>query len=210
MKLVDMTVTEYMQVLGSDVPAPGGGSAAALCGVQGASLVTMVAGQTTSKARYEAEWPIAQKVIDEGTPIADALLAQIDKDTEAYNLVAAAFKMPKETDEDKAVRCKAIADATLVATEVPFETLRLSVAAMELADTLPGHYNTNCASDLGVGIHNLHVCAQGAWMNVMINLGGVKDPEKAEFFAEEGKKLVARSNEILDSVLETVWKDIQG
>lgn len=210
MKLAEMTVTDYMEILGSDVPAPGGGSAAALCGVQGTCLVTMVAGQTTSKARYEAEWPVAQKVIDEGKPIADALLVQIDKDTEAYNLVAAAFKMPKETDEDKAVRRKAIADATLVATEVPFETLRLAVAAMELANTLPGHYNTNCASDLGVGIQNLHTCAHGAWMNVMINLGGVKDPEKAEFFANEGKKLISRSNEILASTLDAVWQDIRG
>ncbi len=210
MKLADMTVRDYMALLGSDAPAPGGGSAAALCGVQGTCLVTMVAEQTTSKARYEAEWPIAQKVIDEGMPIAAALTEQIDKDTDAYNLVAAAFKMPKESDEDKAVRRKAIADATLVATEVPFETLRLAVSAMELANTLPGHYNTNCASDLGVGIHNLHTAAHGAWMNVSINLGGVKDPEKAAFFAEEGKKLIARANEINDSVLEVVWKDIQG
>ena len=209
MKLIEMTVADYMEILGSDAPAPGGGSAAALCGVQGASLVSMVAGQTTSKKRYEEEWPIAQRVIDECAPINNALLLQIDKDTEAYNLVAAAFKMPKETDEDKAVRRKAIAEATLVATEVPFETLRLAVEAMELAATLPGHYNTNCASDLGVGIHNLHTCAHGAWMNVMINLGGVKDPEKAAFFSEEGKKMIARANEITQEVLDTVWKDIR-
>ncbi|MBO4879079.1 MAG: cyclodeaminase/cyclohydrolase family protein, partial [Clostridia bacterium] len=130
--------------------------------------------------------------------------------TDAYNLVAAAFKMPKETDEEKALRRKAIADATLVATEVPFETLRLALEAMELANTLPGHYNTNCASDLGVGIHNLHTAAHGAWMNVQINLGGVKDEEKAAFFAEEGKKLIDRANEITQNVLDTVWKDIQG
>lgn len=210
MKLIDMQVTGYLDVLASDAPAPGGGSAAALCGAQGAGLVTMVAGQTTSKKRYEAEWPIAQKVIDEGTPVYQALTLQVDKDTDAYNLVAAAFKMPKETDEEKALRRKAIADATLVATEVPFETLRLALAAMELANTLPGHYNTNCASDLGVGIHNLHTAAHGAWMNVQINLGGVKDEEKAAFFAEEGKKMIARANEITENVLDTVWKDIQG
>lgn len=210
MKLIEMTVQDYLDVVASDAPAPGGGSAAALCGAQGASLVTMVAGQTTSKARYEAEWPIAQKVIDEGTPICKALALQVDKDTEAYNLVASAFKMPKATDDEKALRRKAIADATLVATEVPFETLRLALAAMELADTLPGHYNTNCASDLGVGVQSLHTCAHGAWMNVQINLGGVKDEEKAAFFAEEGRKLIARANEIMGAVLDTVWKDIRG
>ena len=137
MKLIEMTTKDYLDILASDAPAPGGGSAAALCGAQGAGLVTMVAGQTTSKARYEAEWPIAQKVIDEGTPIYEALAQQVDKDTDAYNLVAAAFKMPKVTDDEKAVRRAAIAEATLVATEVPFETLRLAVSAMELAATLP-------------------------------------------------------------------------
>lgn len=210
MKLIEMTVADYLDILASDAPAPGGGSAAALCGAQGAGLVTMVAGQTTSKKRYEAEWPIAQKVIDEGMPIYRALTLQVDKDTDAYNLVAAAFKMPKETDEEKAARRKAIADATLVATEVPFETLRLAAQALELANTLPGHYNTNCASDLGVGIHNLHTAVHGAWMNVQINLGGVKDEEKAAFFAEEGQKLVARANEITEAVLDVVWKDIRG
>ena len=210
MKLIEMTTKDYLDILASDAPAPGGGSAAALCGAQGAGLVTMVAGQTTSKARYEAEWPIAQKVIDEGTPIYEALAQQVDKDTDAYNLVAAAFKMPKVTDDEKAVRRAAIAEATLVATEVPFETLRLAVSAMELAATLPGHYNTNCASDLGVGMHNLHTAAHGAWMNVKINLGGVKDEEKAAFFAEEGARLIARANEILGIVLDAVWHDIQG
>ena len=210
MKLIDMQVTGYLDILASDAPAPGGGSAAAFCGAQGAGLVTMVAGQTTSKKRYEAEWPVAQKVIDEGMPLYRALTEQVDKDTDAYNLIAAAFKMPKETDEDKAARRKAIAEATLVATEVPYETLRLAVAALELANTLPGHYNTNCASDLGVGVHNLHTCAHGAWMNVQINLGGVKDEEKAAFFAEEGKKLIARANEITEMVLDVVWNDIRG
>lgn len=210
MKLIEMTVDDYLATVASDAPAPGGGSAAALCGAQGACLVTMVAGQTVSKTRYEVEWPIAAKVIEEGTPVYKALALQVDKDTEAYNLVADAYKMPKATEEEKAVRRKAIADATLIATEVPFETLRLALAAMELAATLPGHYNTNCASDLGVGVHNLHTCAHGAWMNVKINLGGVKDEEKAALFEEEGKKMIARANEITGTVLDTVWKDIQG
>ncbi|MBO4848051.1 MAG: cyclodeaminase/cyclohydrolase family protein [Clostridia bacterium] len=210
MKLIEMTVTDYLDILASDAPAPGGGSAAALCGAQGAGLVAMVAGQTTSKVRYEAEWPIAQHVIDECTPVYEALTRQVDKDTDAYNLVAAAFKMPKSTDEEKTVRRQAIAEATLVATEAPFETLKLAVDALELALTLPGHYNTNCASDLGVGVHNLHTAAHGAWMNVKINLGGVKDEEKAAFFAEEGGRLIARANEITMTVLDCVWKDIQG
>ena len=161
MKLIDMVVTDYLNIVASDAPAPGGGSAAAFCGAQGTGLVTMVAGQTAVKKSYEADWPLCHEIIEQGKKIYDELTAQVDRDTDAYNLVAAAFKMPKATDEEKAVRRKAIADATLVATEVPFETLRLSVAALELADKMLGHYNTNCASDLGVGGLNLHTCVHG-------------------------------------------------
>lgn len=210
MKLIDMQVKDYLDVLASDAPAPGGGSAAALCGAQGIGLVTMVAGQTVSKKRFEAEWPIANKVIEEGKPLYDALTAQVDKDTDAYNLVAAAFKMPKETDDEKAARRAEIAKATLVATEVPFETLRLAVTSLELADTMLGHYNTNCASDLGVGALNLNTCAHGAWLNVLINLGGVKDEERAKFFDTEGKKLIARADELTAKIRNAVNADIMG
>lgn len=210
MKLIDMQVTGYLDILASDAPAPGGGSAAALCGAQGAGLVAMVGGQTVSKARFAEHHEIAQKAIDGCMPIYSALTAQVDKDTDAYNLVAAAFKMPKETDEEKAARRKAIADATLVATEVPFETLRLAVEALEYAESIIGHYNTNCASDLGVGSMNLHTCAHGAWLNVLINLGGVKDEEKAAHFSEEGKRLIEKADALNAKVMETVNKDIMG
>ena len=228
MKLIDMVVTDYLNIVASDAPAPGGGSAAAFCGAQGdaeiacavgvvifcgaqgTGLVTMVAGQTAVKKSYEADWPLCHEIIEQGKKIYDELTAQVDRDTDAYNLVAAAFKMPKATDDEKAVRRKAIADATLVATEVPFETLRLSVAALELADRMLGHYNTNCASDLGVGGLNLHTCVHGAWLNVLINLGGVKDEAKAAFFSEEGKKLVARADEIAQRIQDTVNHDIMG
>ena len=210
MKLIDMVVTDYLNIVASDAPAPGGVIAAAFCGAQGTGLVTMVAGLTAVKKSYEADWPLCHEIIEQGKKFFDELTAQVDRVTDAYNLVAAAFKMPKATDEEKAVRRKAIADATLVATEVPFETLRLSVAALELADKMLGHYNTNCASDLGVGGLNLHTCVHGAWLNVLINLGGVKDEAKAAFFSEEGKKLVARADEIAQRIQDTVNHDIMG
>ncbi len=210
MKLVDMQVTGYLDILASDAPAPGGGSAAALCGAQGIGLVAMVAGQTAIKKAYEADWPLCHEIADEGKKLFEALTAQVDKDTDAYNIIAAAFKMPKETEEQKAVRRQEIARGTLISTEVPFETLNLAVRALELAERLLGHYNTNCASDLGVGGLNLHTCVHGAWMNVLINLGGIKDEEKKNYFETEGKKLVARADELAAKVNKTVMKDIIG
>ena len=210
MKLVDMQVTGYLDILASDAPAPGGGSAAALCGAQGIGLVAMVAGQTAIKKAYEADWPLCHEIADEGKKLFEALTAQVDKDTDAYNIIAAAFKMPKETEEQKAVRRQEIARGTLISTEVPFEPLNLAVRALELAERLLGHYNTNCASDLGVGGLNLHTCVHGAWMNVLINLGGIKDEEKKNYFETEGKKLVARADELAAKVNKTVMKDIIG
>ena len=210
MKLIDMQVTGYLDSLASDAPAPGGGSAAALCGAQGIGLVTMVAGQTSIKKAYEADWPLCHEIADEGKGLFEALTAQVDKDTDAYNVLAAAFKMPKETDEQKAVRRAEIARGTLISTEVPFETLKLAVRSLELADKLLGHYNTNCASDLGVGGLNLHTCVHGAWMNVLINLSGIKDEQKAAFFREEGARLVAHADEIAARVNETTMRDILG
>ncbi len=210
MKLVDMQVKEYLNILASDAPAPGGGSAAALCGAQGIGLVAMVAGQTAIKKSYEADWPLCHEIADEGKTIFEALTAQVDKDTDAYNIIAAAFKMPKDTDEQKAERRAEIARGTLIATEVPFETLRLAVRALELADKLLGHYNTNCASDLGVGGLNLNTCVQSAWMNVLINLSGVKDEEKKAYFETEGNALVAHAEALAAKVNAVIMKDIQG
>ena len=106
--------------------------------------------------------------------------------------------MPKDTDEEKAARRKAIADGTLVATEIPFRNMQLGFEGLKLAETLVGHSNPNCASDLGVGILNLRDCVYGTWLNVKINLPGVKDEEKAKYFTEEGQKMFKEAGEIAE------------
>ena len=131
----------------------------------------------------------------------------IDKDTEAFNLVSAAFKMPKDTDENKAARSKAIADATLVATEVPFETLTLCMDALKVTETIVGKSNPNAASDLGVAALNLLAGIKGAWLNVMINLPGVKDEAAKAKFAE-GAKMVEEAEVIADAIYKKVLESL--
>jgi len=189
MKLIDMKMTEYLDVLKSNAPAPGGGSVSALAGAQGAGLFMMVADLTIGREKYADFQDVCVNAKEKGTAIYEELLAGIDKDTDAFNLVAAAFKMPKDTDEEKAARKKAIADGTLVSTEVPFRTMQLGAEGLKLAETLIGKSNPNAASDLGVSILNLSACIKGAWLNVRINLPGVKDEAKAKYFAEEGQKM---------------------
>lgn len=206
MKLSEMTVTSYLDLLNSDAPAPGGGSASALCGAQGAALVSMVAGLTIGKKKYPDDQELCIEVAKKTSALKDALLAQVDKDTEAFNLVSAAFKLPKETDAEKAARSKAIADATLVATKVPFETMELCLETLRYTRSLIGHSNTNAASDLGVSALNLIACMKGAWLNVLINLGGLEDEKVAKDFRAKGEEMVAsaqkEAEEIYQATLE--------
>ncbi len=203
MPLKDLTVSEYTNLLFSDAPAPGGGSASALCGAQGTSLAAMVAGLTLGRKKYESEQDLCNTAVAACAVLKDALVAQIDRDTDAYSQVMAAFKMPKVTDEEIAVRTAAIAKASLFATEVPFETLELSVQALRIARTLVGHSNTNAASDLGVAALNLLTCAKGAWLNVCINLGGV-DAEHATRFRRDGGELVQEAEMTAKEIYEAV------
>ena len=189
MKLLEMKVNEYQDVLKSDAPAPGGGSASALAAAQGVALVSMVCDLTLGKEKYAEYQDVCGEAKAQAEDLYGKLVAAIDKDTEAFNLVSAAFKMPKGTDEEKAARSKAIADGTLVATEVPFETMMLCAEGLKVTEMIVGKSNPNAASDLGVAALNLLSGVKGAWLNVLINLPGVKDEAlKAKFLT--GKKTI--------------------
>ncbi len=208
MKLIDMQVNEYLEVLKSDAPAPGGGSVSALAGAQGVGLFMMVADLTLGKEKYADYQEVCREAKEKGMALYEELVEAVDKDTEAFNLVAAAFKMPKETDEEKAARKKAIADGTLVSTQVPFRTMELGYEGLCLAQTMIGKSNPNAASDLGVAILNLTACIKGAWLNVKINLPGVKDEEKAAYYAEEGQKMYDAADAVAHDLYNRVAESL--
>lgn len=208
MKLIDMQVKEYLEVLKSDAPAPGGGSVSALAGAQGVALFTMVAELTLGKEKYADDQEICRKAKERGASLYAELVESVDRDTEAFNLVSAAFKMPKETEEEKAARKQAIADGTLAATEVPFHTMELGYEGLMLAKSMIGRSNPNAASDLGVAILNLTGCIKGAWLNVKINLPGVKDEEKARLFEEQGQKMFDEADAIAHDLYNQVAESL--
>ena len=207
MKLIDMTVEQYSDLLGSSAPAPGGGSASALCGVQGAALIAMVAGLTIGKKKYALEQDLCVEVEKKATELKNKFILQVDKDSLAFELVSAALKLPKETDDEKSERKKAISAATLVATQVPFETMRMCLETLHLAKSLVGHSNANAASDLGVAALNLIAGIKGAWLNVLINLGGLSE-EKTKDFRSIGAEMVniarKEGEEIYNAVLDVI------
>lgn len=200
MKLIDMKVNDYLEVLRSDAPAPGGGSASALAGAQGVALYMMVADLTTTREKYAEHHELCAAAKAKGETLYKGLIEGIDKDTEAFNLIADAFKMPKATDEEKAARRKAIDDGTLVATEVPYNNMIMAYEGLMTAKEMIGKSNPNAASDLGVAILNLTLCVKGAWLNVKINLPGVKDEAKAEVFRTEGLKMYEEADRIARSL----------
>ena len=132
---------------------------------------------------------------------------QIDVDTEAYGKMADAFRLSKTTEEEKSVRRQAIEDATVYASEVPLMTMRLGVQGLECARKLIGNYNTNCASDVGCGIYGLLSCVKGAWLNVLINVGGLPE-EKGAAMRDEGMKLIEKAEVLAPALNEQVGECI--
>ena len=206
MKLVDLSITEFAKVLGSDAPAPGGGSAAALSAANGISLTKMVCELTIGKKKYaEFEAEIAQ-VHAESARLQESLLAAIDKDTEAFNLVSAVFDMPKETEEDKAARREAMQQALKEATQSPYGMMEDILAALQTTQKAVGKSNTNAASDLGVAALNLKAGLQGAWLNVLINLSGVKDEAFVADYRSKGEDLLQKGCVLADEIYQEILK----
>lgn len=173
--LTAMTVNRFVDELSTDSPAPGGGSVAALCGALGGALAAMVAALTHGKKGYEEVAGEMVEVGVDGQAVKDAFLLDVDRDTDAFNAVMDAMRLPKKTDEDKQARLAAIEEATKQATLVPLEVLRRSKEAALLARRVCERGNRNSISDAGVAALAARTAAQGAWMNVVINLAGIED-----------------------------------
>lgn len=207
MKLADMQVTQFCDVLASDAPAPGGGSTAALEGALGAALTAMVCGLTTigkSKEKYAEyqEFVLAsqKKALDLKARFVDVM----DRDTEAFNVVSAAFGMPKAMDEEKAARSAAIQKGLEGCTRTPFEMMELAAETLELTAELLGKTNDSAASDLGVSALSMRAAIQGAWLNVLINIGSLKNKELAEDYRKKGEELLAKALPLADQIYQNV------
>jgi formiminotetrahydrofolate cyclodeaminase len=174
--LTNRVVSDLLDAFASPDPTPGGGSAAALAGALGASLLAMVAGMTKTRTGS----PEARQALDgaRGRLMAAraTLMGLVDRDSAAYDLVVAAYGQPKGTDAEKAARRDAIQRAMRVATEVPLETATVSAGALGDAASVEEHGNPNATSDVGTGIALLGAGIRGALLNVDANIGSLTDP----------------------------------
>ncbi len=208
MKLVEMQVSQFVDVLASDAPAPGGGSAAALDGALGIALTNMVAELTIGKTKYQEFEPLAIEIKAKATALKNDFIIAIDKDTEAFNNISAVFGMPKDTDQQKAERKAAMQAALKICTESPYQIMELCLSALQLTKEAIGKTNTSASSDLGVAALNLKAAVQGAWLNVLINIGGINDQEFVKKYQDLGQKTLAEATATADYIYEEILKSL--
>ncbi|MEA3447341.1 MAG: glutamate formimidoyltransferase, partial [Bacteroidota bacterium] len=184
-KLVDMNLSDFMWETASESPAPGGGSIAAYMGSLGAALGTMVANLSSHKRGWDERWEEFSQWAEKGKKYHDELLHLVDEDTHAFNKIMDAFGLPKKTEEEKAVRKKAINDATRYAIEVPLKTMKVCYESMEVMKAMADIGNPNSVSDAAVGAIAAVAGVRGAHLNVRINTGGFEDKAFVEKVLKE-------------------------
>lgn len=208
-KLIDRAITEFVELLASQEPAPGGGAASSLVGAIGVALSSMVANLTIGKEKFKDKEELILELIKENNKIQKELLELIEKDAEAFFKVAKALKMPKNNEEEKNKRKEALENALKEATLVPLEIMRKSIKALRLLEKSLGNSNPNAVSDIGVGAVCLKAAIQGAWLNVKINLVSIRDKDFVKNIQKEALSLLQEGALLADKIYEEVESILQ-
>ena len=199
-------LNDFIKAVSSNSPTPGGGSVAAITAAQGAALTGMVAALTIGKKKYAEYDTLMREISAKAEALATRLSEYADKDTEAYNGVSAVLSMPKETDDEKSARGDAMQKALKTASTVPFEVMELCLEALKLTEQAAGKSNTNAASDLGVAALNLGAGVMGAWLNVKINLSGIKDEGFVDEYSRRGQDIHKEAFDLSAKIYRKVYE----
>ncbi|KAA0006143.1 MAG: cyclodeaminase/cyclohydrolase family protein [Thermoplasmata archaeon] len=201
MKLIEMKLKDFIEELSSDSPAPGGGSVAALAGALSSALSSMVCNLTIGKEKYKDVEYDMEKILDRVEDIRERFMELIDRDTEAFNRVMDAFKLPKNTEEEKKIRKEKIQDALKGAALVPLETARMCAEMIELCKEIAEKGNKNSITDVGVAAIMAKAGLESAILNVKINLKLISDERFIESLLYE--------IDVLKNNIEGVMKDVE-
>ncbi|MCG9912022.1 MAG: glutamate formimidoyltransferase [Flavobacteriales bacterium] len=207
-KLVDMKVSEFVNVTSSEMPAPGGGSVAALAGSLGAALGTMVANLSSHKRGWDDRWEFFAEYAQKGMSIQQELVFLVDEDTNSFNKLMDAFRLPNGSEQEKSVRKAAIQAATIYAAEIPFNVMETSLKAYEILKAMAEHGMESSISDVGVGVLCIRTCVSGAWLNVRINTQSITDEQVKNNLLQKGLEVEKRSEQYSAEILAIVNKKI--
>ncbi|MDF1694942.1 MAG: glutamate formimidoyltransferase [Saprospiraceae bacterium] len=207
-RLVDLTLKAFADETASESPAPGGGSIAAYMGALGASLGAMVANLSAHKRGWDDQIEFFSEHAETGQDIKDRLLALVDEDTEAFNKIIAASRLPKTSVEEQNIRKKAIVTATKNAIETPLEVMQVSFNAYSFLKVMAQKGNPNSVSDAGVGALACRAAVHGAYLNVKINCAGFEDEKYITKIYKKADQLLKKSDTACVAILKIVDKKI--
>lgn len=203
-KLVSLSLEDFMEETASESPAPGGGSVSAYMGAMGVSLGTMVANLSSHKRGWDDRWEEFSDWAEKGKTYQSRLLGLVDEDTDAFNEIMVAFRLPQKSDAEKKSRKTAIEDATKNAIMIPFRVMETAYESMEVMAAMAEVGNPNSVSDAGVGALAIRSCVRGAFLNVKINVGGLENKDIMNKILKEGEEIenrvIAQEEEVLNIV----------
>lgn len=191
--LTELTIKEFINKVISNDPVPGGGSVSALNGALAASLSAMVANLTVGRKKYAEVNDIMEEMSSRFEKLSSRLIEDVDRDSDAYNRVFAAFKLPKETDEEKKVRSEAIQCETKYAAQVPMEVARTVYEVLPMIDAIAQKGNSNAVTDACVSMMCARTAILGALLNVRINLTSIKDEAFVKAMSDEADAIEAHT-----------------
>lgn len=201
-----MDLDNFVEDLTSNSPAPGGGAASALFGVLGAALSSMVCALTEGRKKYVDNEDFVQAQHKTILELQEELKAMMDADVDAFMQISAAYKLPKETDEEKAKRSEAIQEALEPAIKVPFKIMQLAAQGLDLTESLIGKTNAMASSDLGCAALGFKAGIQGAYLNVKINLGSAKEPIGT--YEEDSKAILDEYLPLADKIYAEILQSL--
>lgn len=202
--LAKLSVKDFLAKTAGSDPVPGGGSIAALNAALASALTEMVANLTIGKKKYEDKEELMRRIASSAGNYMASFVRDINADAEAYNKVFEAFKLPKDTDEEKAERTKEIQAATKLAAEIPMEVARKALDMMDIIVMVAENGNQNAITDACVSMMTARTAVLAALLNVKINLASIKDIEYVALMTQEAnymeQEAIARERELLDKV----------
>lgn len=203
------TLQEFLTVLSSKAPVPGGGGASAVGGAVGAALGQMVINLTVGKKRYADVEEEMLVLLDRMEEMKGRLLDLADQDAEVFAPLAAAYSLPSQTEEEKAQKEQVMEERLLAASQVPLEIMETSFQALDILEVLAEKGSRMAVSDVGVGVSLIRAALLGAVMNVYINTKSMKNREKADELNGQADRLIAEGTKKADRIYEDVLRALR-
>ena len=209
MAMAENSCAHFLDVLASKAPTPGGGGAAAMGGAIGMALSNMVGNLTVGKKKYADVEDEVKELLEKGYKIIEELKELVDKDAEVFEPLSKAYGLPKDTPEQAAHKAKVMEECSITACSVPLEIMRKAYAGIEIHERM-GQIGTKLAvSDVGCGVVFLKSALISGYLNVLINLGAIKDEKFLKETNNEVDRLLKEGSRIADETLQLVIDKIK-